>query len=136
MKDIVESLYQACHSKDLTIHGLSTDLGALRDEVVLAQSQLQSQVSKCIKYETILDHKGSEIQSLMTELGVAKKPLVSSLEVREQLHASLAASSAARVGDRGEKFQCLSIIQFRRSMLKHRGQTMLSLKQLNRSQPK
>ena len=36
----------------------------------------------------------------MTELSVAKQSLASSLEVREQLQASLAASSAARIGDR------------------------------------
>ena len=36
----------------------------------------------------------------MTELSVVKQSLASSLEVREQLQASLAASSAARIGDR------------------------------------
>jgi hypothetical protein len=39
----------------------------------------------------------------MTELDVAKQSLVSSLEMREQLQASLAASSASRVGDRAEE---------------------------------
>ena len=94
LKSMVESLYQACQSKDLTIHGLSNDLGALQDEVALVQSQLQSQISKCTKYETILGHKDSEIQRLMTELGVAKQSLDSSLEMREQLQGSLAASSS------------------------------------------
>jgi hypothetical protein len=39
----------------------------------------------------------------MTELDVANQSLVSSLEMREQLQASLAASSASRVGDRAEE---------------------------------
>ena len=103
LKSMVESLYQECQSKDQTIHGLSNDLGALQDEVTLVQSQLQSQVSKLSKYETILGHKDSEIQRLMTELGVAKQSLASSLEMREQLQASFAASSASRIGERVEE---------------------------------
>jgi hypothetical protein len=43
-----------------TILGLSNDLGALQNEVAFVQSQLQSQVSKCSKYETILGHKDGE----------------------------------------------------------------------------
>ena len=54
------NLYQACQSKDQTILGLSNDLGALQNEVAFVQSQLQSQVSKCSKYETILGHKDGE----------------------------------------------------------------------------
>ena len=36
LKSMVEPLYHACQSKDLTMHGLSNDLGALQDEVALA----------------------------------------------------------------------------------------------------
>ena len=97
------NLYQACQSKDQTILGLSNDLGALQNEVAFVQSQLQSQVSKCSKYETILGHKDGEIKRLMTELDVANQSLVSSREMREQLQASLAASSASHVGDRAEE---------------------------------
>ena len=60
LKSMVESLYQACQSKDQTTLGKSNDLGALQNEVAFVQSQLQSQVSKCSKYETILGHKDGE----------------------------------------------------------------------------
>ena len=77
LKSMVESLYQACQSKDQTTLGKSNDLGALQNEVALVQGQLQSQVSKCSKYETILGHEDGEIKRLMTELGVANQSLVS-----------------------------------------------------------
>jgi hypothetical protein len=50
--------------------------------------------TKYPKYEkTVLGRKDSEIQRLMSEMGVAKQSLC------EQLQASLAASSASRVGN-------------------------------------
>ena len=55
--------------------GLSNDLGALQNDVALVQSQLQSQVSKCSRYEAILGHKDSEIKRLMTELGGCESTL-------------------------------------------------------------
>ena len=103
LKSMVESLYQACQSKDQKTFGLSNDLGTLQNEVTLVQSQLQIQVSKCSDYERILGHKDSEIKRLMTELDVVNQSLVSLREMREQLEASLAASSASRIGDRAEE---------------------------------
>ena len=67
--------------------------------MTLVQSQLQIQVSKCSDYERILGHKNSEIKRLMTELDVVNQSLVSLREMREQLEASLAASSASRIGE-------------------------------------
>jgi len=103
LKSMVESLYQACQSKDQKIFGLTNDLGTLQNEVTLVQSQLQIQVSKCSDYERILGHKNSEIKRLMTELDVVNQSLVSLREMREQPEASLAASSASRIGDRAEE---------------------------------
>ena len=47
--------------------------------------------------------KDSEIERLMSELGVANQSVVSLLEMREQVQASLAAASASCVGDRAKE---------------------------------
>lgn len=51
----------------------------------------------------VRNNKDSEIERLMTELGVANQSVVSVLEMREQLQASLAAASASCAGDRAEE---------------------------------
>ena len=62
LKSMVESLYQSCQSKDLTINGLSSDLATLQNEVLLVRGQLEAQVTKCVTGERIIGHKDSEIQ--------------------------------------------------------------------------
>ena len=63
LKGIVESLYQACESKDQSIQRLGSDLGALQHEVLLTKNQLQSQTARCSQCENLLGHKDSEIQN-------------------------------------------------------------------------
>lgn len=85
LKGMVESLYQSCQSKDMTISGLSNDLFALQNEVLLVRGQLEAQVNKCSTSERIIGHKDSEIQRLMNELGSSQQSLALSHEVRQQL---------------------------------------------------
>ena len=94
LKSMVESLYQSCQSKDLTINGLSSDLATLQNEVLLVRGQLEAQVTKCATGERIIGHKDSEIQRLMNEVSSLKQSLNLSQDVRTQLQARLAASSA------------------------------------------
>ena len=94
LKSMVESLYQSCQSKDLTINGLSSDLATLQNEVLLVRGQLEAQVTKCVTGERIIGHKDSEIQRLMNEVSSLKQSLDLSQNVRTQLQARLAASSA------------------------------------------
>ena len=94
LKSMVESLYQSCQSKDLTINGLSSDLATLQNEVLLVRGQLEAQVTKCATGERIIGHKDSEIQRLMNEVSSLKQSLDLSQDVRTQLQARLAASSA------------------------------------------
>ncbi len=67
LKNMVESLYHSCQDKDLSIQGLSNDLGALQNEITLVRSQLEIQVTKCSTGERVPGHKDSEIQRLMDE---------------------------------------------------------------------
>lgn len=85
LKGMVESLYQSCQSKDMTISGLSNDLSALQNEVLLVRGQLEAQVSKCSTSERIIGHKESEIQRLMNEVSSSQQSLALSHEVRQQL---------------------------------------------------
>ena len=91
LKGMVESLHQSCQSKGMTISGLSTDLSALQNEVLLVRGQLEAQVSKCSTSERIIGDKDSEIQRLMNELSSSQQSLALSHEVRQQLEERLPA---------------------------------------------
>ena len=102
---VFECLYQSCQSKDMTISGLSNDLSALQNEVLLVRGQLEAQVNKCSTSERIIGHKDREIQRLMNEVSSSQQSLALSHEVRQQLEERLAALSAT---DNQEKRQVVA----------------------------